>query len=1000
MKVVPLQLTPRPHAVRAATAWLVPGAAPADWLAEVVQWPVQQSELRFLMVPNATDHSPDAVLVLLLEPLPESFHVRRALPYGLVGKNLYVPCEAELEPALTDREWSTLLPGDERFYVWGAPGDLVGFEPTDVRNVADLLTAPVVVSGSWTEARDLPAFVTRLRSITSSMPLPTMEDVAAQWQNEVGLPESPSNLPPLPGEAPLHWTERLAKSTGGIRKAWRSMAKGLHAFFQRFRGALNTIAMVLLGLVLVLILRNLGSMTLGGWTEILVFLLIASVIAALLWAGRSLRNGADSGPPSHQPASGQAGGGSIARGMQSLWAWFRGSVVAAMPKGMSGMSLSPFAEADRRQREREVQRLLTMLDQNPEEGLRHAIPFGGEAGRGVAPAGNSLIARDLHFSLGWSGGGAAADYWDISVEHQLRLTASYRQLAEREQRAGRHRRAAYIYSQLLDDWRSAATALVAGHHYADAAVIYEKRLHHNAEAARCYELAGQFDKALRLYVDSSNWLAAGDLCTRVERIEEARTHYRTAVGTAYANGNIPYAAELLEQKLHEVDEALQLLSVNWPKGTRADECLDAWFDLTARHHRTDIAAQRVAALSQQTTHADALRLLPRLKRVHQQYPDASVQREASEATLQVVARHLADATPPAAQTLTSYLPALVPNDRLLSRDCQRYVEQCRSQVPPPPVIKKTPSLLLDQQFSIGDVPFLVPVFASDYGWAVLSTATTSQKQLLILTSWSEVTSRCWLDQKSKSTALVGLSPRHREIWLKASLAPLRVRWNSGTEHWNVISPEYLPENAFHVLPGDAISRVMWFDSMGAIWLSYIALHGSNIRSVRIAEEWLGNPQQAAPLLRGRAAMHAFGDHEVMTFLPVGDDQVFAEHFDRNGIRVWMGMLPGDEVVCLSERDSRRVVLLQKDAVIVLEDVFSPESSQRVLSGWQSPKAVLMMNDLFAVVDELRVALFRIGESHPVIDHQHHATTPVAIARCSANRFSVLRSNGTVEVWHW
>ncbi len=996
MRVVPLQLTRQPHAVRAASAWLVSGTSSADWLAEVARWPVKQSALRFLILPQSGNHVADAALVLLKEPLPESFHPGRAQPYGLVAGNLYVPCEADVEPALTDREWASLLPGEEMIYVWRAHGDLVGVEPTEVRTIAELLTARASATNGWTEARDLPAFVSRLRSITSSMPIPTLEDVATNWQKEIGPPDVPHNLPPLPGESPLHWTERLAEATSGIRKFLRSFSQRLSQFYQRFRGLLRAVGLGLLALLIVLILRNLGSSTFGSWTDILVFLLIASLVAGLIRAGRSFDPVVEAAPAS--PRSPSVNGGGIARGMQSFWKWVQGSVSAAMPKGMT---LSPFAEADRRQREREVQRLLQMLYQNPEEGLRHAIPFGGEAGRGIAAAGNQLVARDFNFRLGTGGGGGAADYWDISVEQQLRLTASYRILAEREQRAGRHRRAAYIYSQLLDDWRSAATALVAGHHYADAAVIYEKRLNNPAEAARYYELAGQFDKALRLYVDSSNWIAAGDLCTRAERSDEARVHYRTAVGAAVTNGNVPYAAELLEQKLHAVDEALVLLSDAWPMNSRADVCLDAWFDLTARHHRQEIAAGKVAELSRQTTQAEALRLLPRLMRVHQKYPDANVQREASEATLQVVARHLTDATSAATQTLTAFLPALVPNDRLLSRDCQRYVELRRSQIPPTPPVKKVTPLRREHEFSIGDLPFLVPAFASDHGWAILTTtATASQKQLLILTSWSEVTSRCWLEQRSSATSLVGISPRHREIWLRSSLAPLRVRWNSGAEQWNVISPEYLPMNAVQVLPGDAITRVMWFDEMGAVWLSYMALHGSNIRSVRIAEEWLGDPQHVVPLLRGKAALHAFGDHEVMTFLPVGDDQIFAEHFDRNGIRVWTGMLPGEEAVCLSEKDSRHVLLLKKDAVVVIEDVYRADSSQRLLSGWSYPKAALMLNGLFVIVDEARIALFRTGDSTPVMEYQHAAATPVAIARIGINRFSVLRSNGAVEVWTW
>ncbi len=995
MRVVPLRLIRGPHAIRATSAWLVPGRSPTEWLHEIAHWPVKQAALRFLLLPRATDHDVDAVLVLIDEPLPESFRPARAQPYGLITNKVYAPVEALVEPVVTATEWTELLPGEDAIYVWRAQGDLVGFEAADVRSVAELLTAQVERSSCWTEARELPAFATRLRSISSSMPLPTLEDVAENWRNDIGSPAAPGKLPPLSGEPPLHWTERLAQSTAGVRKAGRRLAHSFTSLYQRFRGIMQAIGLVLIGLLLYVFLRNLGSGLFGSWTEFLIFLLISALAATLIGLGRFF-----DGPTRDASTSPRNTATSGGRSSRSIWNWLSRRFAAAMPKGLS---FSPFAEADRRQREREVQRLMRMLEQNPDEGLRYAIPFGGEAGRGVASPGNQLVAHDLNFRFGF-GSGMAADMWNISVEQQLRLTASYRTLAEREQRAGRHRRAAYIYSALLNDWRSAATALTAGHHYADAAVIYEKRLQNIVEASQCYELAGQFDKALRLYVDSLNWIAAGDLCTRTERPEEAREHYRAAVIATLTTGNTRHAAELLETKLRETDEALTLLWDAWPGDRQSDACLDAWFDLTARHQRFDTAIERVEVLSRQTTQLEALRVLPRLLRVHQHYPHANVQRTASEATLQVVARHLTDAVPSAAQSLTSFLPGLVPNDRLLSRDCQRYVEQCRAQAPVPvkPPSKPPARLRLEHQFSLPEKSVSGPAIASPHGWVLLMESVDYGPQDLILTSWEAVVAVVPLARSAHPLRLLGVDPHRREVWLKSSLPPISFYWPADDKPWNALWPKAWPDHTILALPGATLTRVLHFDQFFAGWLSLFAGFGriACIRSVRIAEEWLGDPKHVVPLMRGKAVLHSLGSHDTFVFLPIGDGQFVGERFDQEGVRVWTSILPAEKIVCAAIHHACSVLLLQNDAAIVIDDVCLPETTPRKLTGWHDPEAAFLDGELFVVVDEHRIAIFNLGSSAPIFETTHAAASPIAVTGCGIGRCSVVRSDGSVEQWTW
>ncbi len=109
-------------------------------------------------------------------------------------------------------------------------------------------------------------------------------------------------------------------------------------------------------------------------------------------------------------------------------------------------------------RNRALQRLLDELKNNPDEGLKHALPLTGSGmHRGTAPPSSKLGTRAPNFDLGRLGGGRAIDAWDVSQQHQQELRRQYMELASREVQLGRHRRAAYIYAELLGDLSTAAS---------------------------------------------------------------------------------------------------------------------------------------------------------------------------------------------------------------------------------------------------------------------------------------------------------------------------------------------------------------------------------------------------------------------------------------------------------------------------------------------------------------------------------------------------------------
>ncbi len=177
-------------------------------------------------------------------------------------------------------------------------------------------------------------------------------------------------------------------------------------------------------------------------------------------------------------------------------------------------------------RSREVDRLLRLLERDPDEGLRYALPVAGTSpARGARPAPPSanLPPRLVDYDGGAAGRRGPTEGWDLDAEVTARLARRYRELADRELRLQRFRRAAYIFANLLGDLTAAAGALAAGGHVREAAQLYDERLGRPLEAARVLERGGLLAEAAAAYEKVGQWvLPAGHRIT---------VHHRFPTGT-------------------------------------------------------------------------------------------------------------------------------------------------------------------------------------------------------------------------------------------------------------------------------------------------------------------------------------------------------------------------------------------------------------------------------------------------------------------------------------
>jgi tetratricopeptide (TPR) repeat protein len=203
-----------------------------------------------------------------------------------------------------------------------------------------------------------------------------------------------------------------------------------------------------------------------------------------------------------------------------------------------------------------------------EAALRRALPLGGSADRGGAPAGDARLPVHNPFYcladlLGSRGGPAA--WWLGGADLQRELAAEYRKAAQAAAARGDYRRAAFIYGKLLNDYRLAADVLSRGGLHHDAAVLYLEVLGDTLAAARAFEAAGEVDRALRLYRQRGDHVLAGDLLRRAGEEEAAVQEYRLAAAGLVAANNHVAAGELMLERARRPDLAVPYFAEGWTR---------------------------------------------------------------------------------------------------------------------------------------------------------------------------------------------------------------------------------------------------------------------------------------------------------------------------------------------------------------------------------------------------------------------------------------------------
>ena len=540
-----------------------------------------------------------------------------SVPTSTSQVQLWIPIHSRILPTPLSSEWPLLVSGRLELLVWHPALGLLSIDPSNRLGLESLIAAPRSERRSWNLAVEGTALPERLIRVDAPPP-PTLQ----QWleQSREGLGDRSQDLMDLPPSEkekrgrPLESLGVMTRSAAGRAVSW--------------------------------IVDRIGGLS-------------ADPIKRTSKQFEPVQTGIATG---RNEASRKAL--SSAQWVQKIREWAK-------------RQMEQWNETLEARREAAVSRLLEMLEKNPDEGLRYAIPMSDDPGRGLAPPGADLIAQELHWGNAPSG---LVDNWSLGLAAQRRLREKYLELARRELSNGRYERAATIYAQLLGDFQQAAQALEKGKFYRQAALLYRERLSSHRKAAEMHCLAGDFDLALAIYHEMALYLETGELYQRLGQTDLATVEYLKHVDYLCKQSRPCEAADVLVDKLNHPDQAIALLTSRWPHGHQARACAQKTLDLLSQLERHGEANNQIDRLVNYPEIA-GIGLWPSefLSGLAKSYPDVTVRENARRGLFVHASQVLRSSQN--ANAVTSIMASLcnaIPEDRLLHRDTQRFVQEAKS----------------------------------------------------------------------------------------------------------------------------------------------------------------------------------------------------------------------------------------------------------------------------------------------------------------------------------
>lgn len=250
--------------------------------------------------------------------------------------------------------------------------------------------------------------------------------------------------------------------------------------------------------------------------------------------------------------------------------------------GLNGMDVSDkiindFEDLLERNK-KEVDKLMDLLEKNPEDALKYAIPLDEH---GYSRSKNTTDFRMQNQGTDFSlfrnfGNNSSGLSVDLGNEF-FRLQEQYRRTAKTLEKKGDYEKAAFVYLKLLKEYSSAAATLQKGGFFEKAAYIYLKYVKDELKAAAAYEEGKIYDKAIELYEKNGRLEKVGDLYALQGDRVKARKIYQQLVDDFIAKSQYINAALLCRSKLDDLGQTQDILLEGWKTRSNGYSCLSLYF---------------------------------------------------------------------------------------------------------------------------------------------------------------------------------------------------------------------------------------------------------------------------------------------------------------------------------------------------------------------------------------------------------------------------------------
>ena len=251
-----------------------------------------------------------------------------------------------------------------------------------------------------------------------------------------------------------------------------------------------------------------------------------------------------------------------------------------MMSGLEGMtdSMRQDMEELQKRNKNQLEKLMDMFENNPEEAMKYAIPLDGEGtSRGDFGEFN-MTRRWDDFSLFGSGRSTGTGGGGVSLgDDFFKLRQQYYKTAEALANDKKYEKAAFIYMKLLKDYAKAAQTLEKGKLYQEAAAIYLKYVKDKLKAAECYEKGLFYQEAVELYVEIKKHEKAGDLLMKMNKREVAYEQYTLLANEYISKQQYVKASLVYRNKMDDRESAQEALLKGWNEDRDALNCLHNYF---------------------------------------------------------------------------------------------------------------------------------------------------------------------------------------------------------------------------------------------------------------------------------------------------------------------------------------------------------------------------------------------------------------------------------------